>query len=60
MTEKDEQFIDDCKYFWKYKWNIEQYVSYDPMRLAKLDNNLLKLWLDYKAIKNDLDEYCNL
>ena len=54
----DEQFLDDIKYFWTEKWDIERYTEFDLKRLYKLDFNLAHSWTEYKKAIGALNFNC--
>ena len=55
IKESDTMFLEDCKYFWRHKEDIERYSSFDLTRLQKLDAPLAKAWTEYKTAKETLN-----
>ena len=51
----NDVFLDNIKYFWEEKENIERYVDFDLERLRKLKPEIANQYEIYKTSKKTLD-----
>ena len=51
----DDVFLDNIKYFWEEKWDIERYVDFDLDRLRKLNPEIAYHYEIYKLSQITLD-----